>query len=52
MNDNITETKTPSGIKAVCTVCNKKIAVPNKGVGKAKLATWRTRHQHLDQVSS
>ena len=48
MSNQITETKTPSGIKAVCDICHKKIAVPNKGLGRAKLATWRTQHQHLE----
>jgi hypothetical protein len=28
-----------------CTVCAAVIEVPNKGLGRATLAAWRTRHQ-------
>jgi hypothetical protein len=26
--------------------CGGEITVPNKGLGRAKLAAWETRHQH------
>lgn len=36
-NETITET---------CPVCGETETVPNKGLGRAKIAAWRTRHQH------
>lgn len=33
-------------IKETCAVCGKSLSVPNKGLGRAKIAAWRTRHQH------
>lgn len=31
-----------------CEVCGEGIDVPNKGMGRAILAAWRTQHQHRE----
>lgn len=40
-NDRIVET---------CPVCKDGIDVPNKGLGRAVAAAWRTRHQHIGEA--
>jgi hypothetical protein len=30
-----------------CSTCGDKRTVPNKGLGRATLAAWESRHQHL-----
>ena len=46
MSDNVTVTTTGSRIDAVCEVCGDGAEAPNKGLGRAVIAAWRTRHQH------
>ena len=41
-NETITET---------CRVCGETESVPNKGLGRAKIAAWRTRHRHPEARS-
>lgn len=31
-----------------CTIDDDEILVPNKGLGRARLAAWLSRHQHPD----
>lgn len=33
-------------LSEMCHVCKDSIEVPDKGIGRAILAAWRTRHQH------
>lgn len=35
-------------LSAMCNKCKEKTSVPDKGLGRATLATWKTRHQHED----
>lgn len=35
-----------------CHACGDRIQAPNKGLGRAVVATWRTRHQHLSESST
>lgn len=45
MSEIATERK--AGIlTATCLICGKKSSAPDKGIGRANLAAWRTRHQH------
>lgn len=46
--DNIVQTlsKDKTRIKATCQNCKEKKSVPNKGLGRASLAAWKTNHQH------
>lgn len=37
---------TSETITETCPVCGETETVPNKGLGRAKIAAWRTRHQH------
>ena len=40
---------TKAGIKATCNVCGQSTTAPNKGLGRAKVAAWKTRHQHIGE---
>lgn len=45
----ITKVVNPQRIAAKCDVCKETITVPNKGLGRAKLAAWVTQHQHTEE---
>ena len=36
-------------LSEACDVCKESVTVPNKGLGRAVLAAWRTRHQHREE---
>lgn len=39
---------TPQTLDGYCAECGDSMRVPNKGLGRASVASWKTRHQHLD----
>lgn len=39
-------------LHATCLICEAKCHVPDKGIGRANLAAWKTRHQHTDRPSA
>jgi len=36
-------------VKETCGVCGDSIEAPDKGLGRAMVAAWRTRHQHNEE---
>lgn len=42
---------TPSTITGTCTACGEATTVPNKGLGRAVIGAWKTRHQHTTEES-
>ncbi len=42
----VTEARKNGKITAKCTRCGKSKTVPDKGIGRANLAAWKTQHQH------
>jgi hypothetical protein len=38
-------------IYIVCMVCAAARVAPDKGIGRADIATWKTRHQHTGETS-
>jgi hypothetical protein len=45
-SDLAEQTKNPNRIVEKCATCGDSIDLPNKGLGRANAAAWRTRHQH------
>lgn len=43
---HVTLEQSPTQLRGTCGVCDEQCDVPNKGLGRATLAAWRTRHQH------
>ena len=43
---NLEVTVTGSRIEAYCHVCEEGVDAPNKGLGRAVIAAWKSRHQH------
>lgn len=46
-NDHISVVTTPHTLDGYCATCGDSFRVPNKGLGRASLAAWKTRHQHV-----
>lgn len=44
-----TRTATDGQVTASCDVCGKTCTMPDKGIGRANLAAWETRHQHPEE---
>jgi hypothetical protein len=39
-------------LKVTCNVCGEKTSQFDKGLGRANIATWKTRHQHAELSST
>ena len=46
MSDNVKVETTPERIDAECAVCRMGANFPNKGMGRAMVAVFKTQHQH------
>lgn len=44
----VTRTHSSDGdyLTAACSQCREIVTVPDKGLGRATIGTWKTRHQH------
>lgn len=45
--DHISVVTTPVTMEGYCATCGDSMRVPNKGLGRANLAAWKSRHQHI-----
>ena len=50
MSENIVEGEGVGTITAHCLICDDRITELSKGLGRAILAAWKTRHQHTDDA--
>ena len=44
---NVVRTTKDGHITTRCVVCKKSCTMPDEGIGRANIAAWETRHQHL-----
>lgn len=48
MSEHINRTRKNGRITSACYLCEERVDFPDKGLGRAMLAAWESRHQHPD----